>query len=177
MQFHAAGGNSLKRQYRVVDRSQTAIGHQCHRHISLQWIVDGEHLVGQWHHQAAGSFHQYGVVAFRQPSQGAVDSLEIYAASVDACREMRRCRIAEYLWRGSQIVVFRQGSACQTSVYLYILGASVASGLDKLHGGHPSALCGHLTGKPPGGITFAGVSVYARYENGFFMIVHCHDCC
>ena len=118
---HAARGEGLKRKDRVVDRSELAVGDERYRQISLAGIVDRQHAVGERHHQSARSLYKHRIVGLGQTLQRGVDRVEVDLAPVDSRCEMRRCGIAEYLRRCSQVGILRQGSAGNAPVDLDVL--------------------------------------------------------
>lgn len=73
-----AAGHGFQAEEGMVHAAQLARGDEDERIASFGDVVDGEVLVLQGDHQAAGTFDQHRVVAAGQFLRGAVDAFEVY---------------------------------------------------------------------------------------------------
>lgn len=160
-----AAGHGFQAEEGVVHAAQLARGDEDERIASFGDVVDGEVLVLQGDHQAAGTFDQHRVVAAGQFLRSLPDAFEVYFAAVDACGQVGRGGVGEDFGHGEAFAVFGQvAGAHEAAVQVDILAVAHVACLDEFLGDDASAFFDELRRIPGGTVGLSGIGVDAADE-------------
>ena len=160
-----AAGHGFQAEQGVVHASQLARGDEDERITPFGDVVDGEVLVLQGDHQAAGTFDQHRVVAAGQFLRSLPDAFEVYFAVVDACGQVGRGGVGEDFGHGEAFTVFGQVTgAHKAAVQVDIFAVAHVACLDEFLGDDLSAFLDELRRIPGGAVGLSGIGVDAADE-------------